>query len=44
MIFAIVQGERCNHAHGPQDLREPKSKAGGIIGLLRGGVQGEGFP
>ena len=22
-----LQGERCNHAHGPEDLREPKSKA-----------------
>ncbi|CAL1154967.1 unnamed protein product, partial [Cladocopium goreaui] len=22
-----LKGERCNHAHGPEDLREPKSKA-----------------
>eukprot|EP00913_Durusdinium_trenchii_P029771 g27898.t1 len=21
-----LKGERCNHAHGPEDLREPKSK------------------
>ena len=24
---SIFRGERCNHAHGPEDLREPKSKA-----------------
>lgn len=27
MQLHSCQGDRCNHAHGPEDLREPKSKA-----------------
>lgn len=30
-----LQGERCNHAHGPQDLREPKSKAGCFVSFSK---------
>ena len=31
-----LKGERCNHAHGPEDLREPKSKANGASDLWSG--------